>query len=347
MLTKVDLRASGALGFFAAPRQRNVMPTGALSKLDGREAQSWPALPFADWQATYETLHRWTQIVGKVKLELAPFLNELWHVALQLTARGLTTGPMPVARGVVEVRFDFLDHNLAIETSTGERKMLPLMPRSVADFYGEFMDTLRSVGLAVHITPIPDEVPDRTAFPDDRLHANYDADQVERWWQVMLQVSKAFEVYRSLFVGKSSPVQFYWGSFDLNQARYSGRPTIPPKGVPLFMRLAEDQEHIAVGFWPGSEKLGGAALYSYTYPAPAGLQNASIGPEPAYYDADLGEFVLRYEDVRQAETPEALILEFLQRTYEAGATQGNWDRQALERPIPKVSKLARQGEPTT
>ena len=323
------------------------MPTGALNDSDGREAHDWPELPFADWQATYETLHRWLQIVGKVKLELAPFLNQLWHVALQLTARGLTTGPLPMGRGVFEVRFDFLDHNLSIETSERGRKMLPLMPRSVADFYVEFMDALRSLGLAVRITPVPDEVPDRTPFPDDRLHATYDAGQVERWWRAMLLVSKALEAHRSAFVGKSSPVQFFWGSFDLSLTRYSGRPATPPKGVPLFMRLAEDQESIAAGFWPGNERLRGAALYSYTYPEPAGLKATGIGPGPGYYDADLGEFILRYEDVGQAEGPTAVIRDFLQQTYAAGAMLGTWDREALDRPVPKVSKLAREGRPAT
>ncbi|MBV8399418.1 MAG: hypothetical protein JOZ17_11870 [Acetobacteraceae bacterium] len=323
------------------------MPTDTLNDPNGREADRWPALPFADWQATYETLHRWTQIVGKVKLELAPFLNELWHVALQLTARGLTTGPLPMARGVFEVRFDFLDHNLSIETSERGRKLLPLMPRSVADFYAEFMAALRSLGLAVRITPVPDEVPDQTAFPDDHLHATYDADQVERWWQAMLLVSKALEAHRSAFVGKSSPVQFFWGSFDLSLTRHSGRPATPPKGAPLFMRLAEDQEIIAAGFWPGNERLGGAALYSYTYPEPMGLKAVSLGPGRGYYDADLGEFVLRYEDIRQAEAPNAVMRDFLQQTYEAGATLGKWDRKALERSVPKVSKLAREGRQAT
>lgn len=308
--------------------------------------EHWPPLPLAEWQGTYETLHRWTQIVGKVKLELSPFLNELWEVALQLNPRGLTTGIVPSATGVFEASFDFLDHKVRIRTSEGGVKTLQLRPRSVADFYAEFMAALQALGITVSITPVPDEVPYRTPFDKDILHASYDADQVQRWWRIMVQVSKAFERHRSPFVGKSSPVQFFWGSFDLNLTRFSGKPAVPPRGVPLFMRLAEDQEQVAAGFWPGDERLGGPALYSYTYPEPPGLKTASVRPSPAYYNTDLGEFLLPYEDVRLAEAPEAMMLEFLESTYEAGTSLGHWDRQALERQVPKVSKRARQAERT-
>jgi hypothetical protein len=292
--------------------------------------ERWPALPLDAWQATYDTLHMWTQIAGKVKLELCPFLNEWWEVALHLAARGLTTGPVPSTAGVFAVDFDFLDHNLYIRTSDGGVKALPLLPRAVADFYAEFMAALGTLGIDVTINTMPQEVEHPIPFEQDRQHAAYDAAYVTRWWRILTQIGTVIERYRSGFVGKSSPVQFFWGGFDLNATRFSGKPTQPPTQGGRIMRYAEDQENVAVGFWPGGDKLKEAALYSYTYPEPAGFKSASIRPSAAYYDTGLGEFVLNYEDVRRGADPEGMIMEFLQSTYEVGATLAGWDRAALE-----------------
>jgi len=290
----------------------------------------WPALPLDDWKPTYETLHMWTQIAGKVKVQLCPFLNEWWHVALHVTARGLTTSTIPSAAGVFEIGFDFIDHTVRISTSDGRSSSVALFPRSVADFYAELMAALRSLEIAVSINTIPDEVEDRTPFEQDEVHAAYDRDAVGRWWQIVVRVSRVLEAYRSGFSGKSSPVHFWWGGFDLNQTRFSGKPAAPPPGASRMMRLAEDQENVAAGFWPGGGKLSGPAFYSYIYPEPPGVRDAEIRPGPAYFARDLGEFVLPYDAVRSQAAPEDAILEFLRSTYEVQATLGGWDREKLE-----------------
>jgi hypothetical protein len=303
-------------------------------RTDAAATAAWPPLPWEAWQDTCETLHMWTQVVGKVKLELTPFLNEYWHVALYITARGMATGPIPHGDRAFDVVFDFVDHNVQIRASDGAARALPLRPRSVADFYREFMAALRAVGVDVAINTTPTEVPNPIPFEQDQAHAAYDPAYVNRWWRIQLQTVKVLQRYRSSFVGKSSPIHFYWGSFDLNATRYSGRPTTPPPG-PRFFRLSEDQENVACGFWAGNPTLSESpfrepAFYSYTYPQPPGLKEASIRPDAAYYAPDLGEFVLRYEDARQAGSPDQAILDFFQSTYEAGATLGGWDRATLE-----------------
>ncbi len=301
----------------------------------GGAAEAWPALPLEAWQDTYDTLHMWTQVVGKVKLELCPYLNEWWEVALHLTARGLTSGTIPWKDGVFAVDFDFIDHNLHIRASDGAVKSLPLLPRSVADFYGEFMAGLRALGIEVSINTTPSELEQPIPFEQDTTHAAYDPEYVTRCWRILLQSATVFERYRSSFAGKSSPVHFFWGGFDLSATRFSGKRAQPPKGAGRIMRFSEDQENIAVGFWPGGGKVQGPAFYAYTYPEPPGYKTAAVRPSAARYNAEMGEFLLMYDDVRVAAAPEQMILEFLQSTYEVGAALAGWDRQALEQRAPK------------
>lgn len=299
----------------------------------------WPSLPYDEWKDTLDTLHMWTQIVGKVKLELAPFLNEYWNVALHLTARGMTTGIIPYGDRAFEVRFDFVDHNLFIETSDGAIKALSLVPRSVADFYGDFMETLRALGISVSINTMPSEVPNPIPCDINQVYSSYQEEYVTRWWQIQLQTEKVLQVYRSSFVGKSSPIQFFWGSFDLSHTRFSGRPAPVMEGAPHFFQVAEDQENIASGFWPGNTNYGGhtlgePAFYSYIYPAPGGYASASVQPALAYYDETLGEFILRYDDARRSSSPAETLLTFFQSTYEVGANLAGWDRARLEHAPP-------------
>jgi hypothetical protein len=296
---------------------------------------AWPPLPFTEWQPTCDTLHLWTQVVGKVKLALSPFLNEWWNVGLELTPRGLTTGTVPYDRGAFGIEFDFIDHTLAINTSAGARTALALSPCSVADFHRELMARIRHAGIEVSIHPIPVEVPDPVPFPEDLIHASYDPDYVHRWWRILLATSGVLMRYRSGFVGKSSPILFYWGSFDLNETRFSGRPARPPEHVPRFVRVAEDQENVACGFWPGNPTaagvlLGEPAFYSYVYPAPPGYPEAPLEPASAEYDRNLGEFILRYEQVRNSSSPESSILSFFESAYGAAATLASWNRPSLE-----------------
>lgn len=310
------------------------------------DADHWPPLPWDAWKDTCETLHMWTQIVGKVKLELAPFLNELWEVGFHLTARGMTTGIIPAGDRIVEATFDFIDHNLVLAVSDGQVKVMPLVARSVADFYQEFMAVMRSLEIEVAINPVPVEVPDPIPFDQDRIHASYDADSVHRFWRILAQTAPVLQRYRSSFAGKSSPILFYWGSFDFSAARYSGKPAPPLTGVPRFFQIAEDEENIACGFWAGNPNATGVALgkpafYSYTAPAPQGFADAAVGPDDAHYNGTLGEFILPYDDARRAASPEEVILEFFQSTYEAGAELAGWDRSRLERKPPEVGRNIR------
>ncbi|MBV8455487.1 MAG: hypothetical protein JO122_02595 [Acetobacteraceae bacterium] len=300
------------------------------------DLDAWPPLPYAAWKETCETLQLWTQIVGKVQLALTPFLNEWWNIAFHLTARGLTTGLIPYRDRAFEVRFDFVDHNLVIETDEGATRALSLQPRAVAAFYGEVMGMLEALDIAVTINPVPCEIPNPIPCDVNEAHASYDAEYAARWWRIQLQIAKVLQVYRSAFVGKSSPIQFFWGSFDLSHTRFSGRPAPLPQGVPHFFQLAEDQENVACGFWPGNPnasgvELGEPAFYAYIYPEPDGFKEAAVRPDAAYYDPKLGEFILPYEAVRRAAEPEQALLEFFQSTYAAAADLAKWDRAVLER----------------
>lgn len=311
-------------------------------------AAIWPELPLDAWRHTCDTLHMWTQVAGKVKLELCPFLNEWWETALHLGPRGLTTSTIPFARGAFAIDFDFLDHNLYIRASDGGVKALPLMPRSVADFYAECAAALRSLGIDVNFNTRPQQFPHSIPFEQDHEHAAYDPVYVERWWRILTRIGVVMERYRSGFAGKSSPVQFYWGDFDLCVTRFSGKAAQPPKGANRRGRFTEDQENITSGFWPGGAKSPKPAFYSYTYPAPDGYKAAAVRPTAARFDEKLGEFVLDYDDVRSAAHPEEMILEFLRSTYEVGATLAHWDREALEQTGPDVGRNlgARAGSAT-
>ena len=299
---------------------------------------TWPALPLDAWRDTCDTLHMWTQVAGKVKLELCPYINEWWETSLELSARGLTTSTIPFAGVAFTIDFDFIDHNLYIRTSDGGVKAMPLMPRSVADFYAECAAALRSLGIDVNFNTRPQQFQHSIPFEQDHEHAAYDPIYVNRWWRILTQVGIVMDRYRSSFSGKASPVQFYWGDFDLCVTRFSVKAAQPPEGANRRGRFTEDQENVTSGFWPGGVKYPKAAFYSYTYPAPDGYKAAAVHPAAARFDEKLGEFVLDYDDVRSAANPEEMILEFLQSTYEAGATLAHWDRYALGQPGPDVGR---------
>jgi hypothetical protein len=302
-----------------------------MERVDGQDADRWPALPLDQWRETYATLHMWTQVVGKIRLALTPLLNHWWNVTLYVNARGLTTSAIPYRKTPFELYFDFIGHQLVLETSDGLRKTLPLAPRTVADFYHEVMRMVESAGIEVKIWPMPVEVPDPIPFDQDRVHASYDPEAAQRFWRILLSVQSVFEEFRSGFIGKCSPVHFFWGSFDLAVTRFSGRRAPERPGADRLTREAYSHEVSSVGFWPGSGNITGAAFYSYTAPEPSGFRNAPVRPAAAHYDTQLGEFILMYDDVRSAASPGATLLDFCQSTYAAGATLGNWDRNALER----------------
>jgi len=297
----------------------------------GERTEHWSALPYEAWKDTCQTLHMWTQIVGKVRMELSPFLNHWWHVPLYVTPRGLTTSAIPYQGSTFEVTFDFIEHNLSICTSEGTTKVLPLIPRSVAAFYREFMACLRALGIEVTINTLPSEVSSSIRCDVDEVHASYDLVYVQRFWRILVQTQVVMQRYRSPFVGKSSPIHFFWGSFDLALTFFSGRraPEIP--GADRMTREGYSHEEIACGFWPGDERFPEPAFYAYPYPASPGMSTVSIRPEKAFYSQELGEFLLRYDDVRNAASPEQALLEFFQSTYEAEARLLQWDREALER----------------
>ena len=293
--------------------------------------ECWPALPLSSWKDTYATLHMWTQIVGKVRLRLTPIVNHWWNVPLYVTARGLATSRIAYGDRAFELRFDFKRHELVLETSDGQLKALPLKPRSVAEFYQEFMELLRSAGIEVKIWRMPAEIPNPIAFDQDRVHASYDPKAVEKFWRILLSVDTVFKQFRARFIGKSSPVHFFWGSFGLAVTRFSGRRAPERPGADSVTREAYSHEVSSVGFWPGSGNVQDAAFYSYAAPEPPGFKDERVRLDRAFYDRQLGEFLLLYDDVRKAESPTATLLEFCQSTYEAAATLGNWDRSALER----------------
>jgi hypothetical protein len=302
----------------------------------------WPPLPLDAWQDTYATLHMWTQIVGKVRLALCPLLNHFWEVTLYVSARGLTTSPIPYERGIFEIEFDFLHHNLVIQTSEGPSKTIPLAPRSVADFYKEFMAALASLDIHVKIWPMPQEVPNPIPFDKDFTHASYDRDAVSRFWHALISVDTIFKEFRGRFIGKDSPVHFFWGSFDLAVTRFSGRRAPERKGADPITREAYSHEVISAGFWPGGGDIKGAAFYAYAAPEPEGFSNSKVLPAQAFYHPQMKEFLLMYDDVRQAPSPRTMLLDFLQSTYEAGANLGKWDRAALERQPPVAKKIGHQ-----
>ena len=296
----------------------------------GHEAE-WPALPLEQWKDSYATLHMWTQIVGKVRLALTPLINHWWNVPLYVNARGLTTSAIPYPNRPFELCFDFLDHQLVLQMSDGSRTMLPLTAMTVADFYQKVLEMLRSSGIEVKIWRMPVEVPDAIPFDEDRVHASYDPEAAQRFWRILLNVQGVFEEFRSRFIGKDSPIHFFWGSFDLAVTRFSGRRAPERPGADRVTREAYSHEVSSVGFWPGGGNITGPAFYSYSAPEPAGFREWPVRPAEARYDPQLGEFILMYDDVRTSASPSATLLDFCQSTYEAGATLGKWDRGALER----------------
>ncbi len=303
---------------------------------DSGSGVTWPALSIADWADTYATLHMLTQIVGKMRLALAPMQNHWWQVTLYVTERGLTTSAMPYGDRMVTVDFDFIDHKVVVRTSDGGRRDVPLIQRSVSEFYSEYLKVLRSLDVDVKIMPVPVEVTVATPFAADTQHASYDQEAANRWWRVMLQVDRVLQRFRGEFEGKASPVHFFWGSFDIAATRFSGRvaprhPGGAPNCPDYVMVEAYSRECASCGFWPG----GGtqeAAFYAYAYPEPKGYSDYKVRPNAAYYDHDMREFILPYDAVRNAKSPNDVLLEFLQSTYEAAADLGKWDRRSLERP---------------
>jgi Family of unknown function (DUF5996) len=291
---------------------------------------AWPALPYEAWKDTYATLHMWTQVVGKIALARAAPMNHSWAIAFHFTSRGLRTRLLPHERRSFAIAFDFLDHQLVIETSDGERRSLPLAPRSVAEFYREVMTTLDQMGLPIRIWSMPSEIPSPVRFELDTVHGSYDRAYVERWWRILVRVHQVFTERRCAFIGKCSPVHFFWGGFDVAVTRFSGRPA-PPREGPAFMREAYSHEVISHGFWPGSAPVLEPSFYAYAVPEPQGFKTAVIQPEGAFYHAELGEFILPYEAVRTAASPEAAIAAFVDSTYDQAATLAGWDRAALER----------------
>jgi len=298
--------------------------------------RGWPALPFEAWKDTCGTLHLWTQIVGKIRLAKAPMTNHWWQVPLYVTCRGLTTSPIPHDDGLnFQIDFDFIGHCLRVEVSDGRTQSLPLEPCTVADFYRRVMDRLTALGLEVPIWTMPVELPDPIPFEQDRAHAAYDPNYAQQFWRVLVDVDRVLKQFRSRFLGKASPVHFFWGSFDMAVTRFSGRRAPQHPGAPHIAdrvtREAYSHEVSSCGFWPGNGGFGQPAFYSYAYPEPAGLADARIRPAAAYYSRDLHEFILPYDAVRQAASPDQAILDFLETTYAAAADLGHWDRAALER----------------
>jgi Family of unknown function (DUF5996) len=295
----------------------------------------WPELEYGAWQETRETLHLWMQIAGKLRLMRTPWLNHSWHVVLYVNSRGLSTSPIPYDSRFFEIQFDFIDHMLEIKVSDGGGRRLPLRPQSVADFYEAVMTALRDLGLPVAINENPCEIAGAIPFSKDHAHAAYDPDYSRRFWQILLQTDRVLKTFRTGFLGKCSPVHFFWGSFDLAVTRFSGRraPLYEGKipGVAIeVMREAYSHEVSSAGFWPGGNGIDYSAFYSYAYPTPESFRKCAVGPEGAFFSDKLGQFLLPYDKVRTAADPEAALLTFLQSTYEAAARSANWDRAALE-----------------
>jgi len=297
--------------------------------------QAWPALAFEDWADTCATVHMWAQIVGKIRFRASPPINHGWHSTLYVTSHGLTTSPIPHGLRTFQIDFDFVDHTLVVEVSDGGNARMTLEPQTVASFYRRLMDMLRTLGVEVQIYSKPNEVPDPIPFEDDEVHRAYDAEYVNRFWRVLVQSDRVFKKFRSHFIGKCSPVHLFWGALDLAVTRFSGRPAPEhPGGIPHLpdrvTREAYSHEVSSCGFWSGSG-IGYPAYYSYAYAEPAGFAQARVRPDQAFYSADLHEFILPYDIVRQAADPDQTLLDFLQSTYEAAANLARWDRAALER----------------
>src|SRR5581483_332855 len=311
------------------PRDRN--------SSDNTSASHWPALAYADWQDTCNTLHLWTQIVGKVKLALAPLVNHWWGVVLFVTARGLTTGAMPYRGRVLQIDFDFCTHTLVLHTSDAREQRLALGAMTTADFYAAVIRALRALDVDVPIWVMPVEIEGAIPFDQDRTHKSYDAAAVQTFWRQLVQADRVFGIFRARFLGKVSPVHFFWGSFDLAVTRFSGRAAPPlnssstPNLAAWVMNEAYSHECSSIGFWPGNGGYGRAAFYAYAYPEPDGFAAAPVAPQGAAYNKDVGQFLIDYDTIRAAPSPDDALLAFMQSTYEAAANNAKWDRKALER----------------
>jgi hypothetical protein len=299
----------------------------------GDDYAIWPSLPLEQWRATRDTLHMWLQMVGKTRLALAPRQNHWWHVALYLTSRGLTTTPIPYGTRTFQVDFDFIDHRLVLQASDGTSRQMPLRPQAVADFYRDYLNALDALGIRVKLWPVPSEAEHSIPFTEDRTHASYEPAHAHRFFRMLLQADRILKRFAGRFLGKSSPVHFFWGAFDLALTRFSGRRAPEHKDTEWWViREANSHEEFSVGFWPGSGSVAEPAFYAYARPEPPGLAATPISPAGAYYHRELADFILPCEVVRVAPSPDAAVLEFCQSAYEASATLARWDRAALDRP---------------
>lgn len=292
---------------------------------------AWPALPLKEWEPTRATLHMWVQMVGKVRIGLSPLINHWWDATLYVNNSGLTTSLIPYGQRAFEIQFDFLRHVLEIRTCDGDLRTIALAPKSVAQFYQEFMGALASLGFSVKIWPVPVEIPNPIRFDQDRVHASYDPEYANRFWRTLVAVDSVFKEFRARFIGKSSPVHLFFGSFDLAVTRFSGRRAPERPGADAVTREAYSHEVISAGFWPGNEGVIDAAFYAYAAPEPPGFSEAKLRPAAAFYSKQMSEFFLPYEDVRRSADPRVTLLDFLQTSYEAAATRAGWDCVSLER----------------
>jgi hypothetical protein len=304
---------------------------GANATISAGNIDVWPALPLKDWEPTRATLHMWTQMAGKIRLALSPNINHYWGVTLYVNSRGLTTSAIPYGDMSFDMQFDFIDHKLIVTKCDGATRSIELAPKSVADFYAELMATLRALGIDVKIWPMPVEIANPIRFDQDRIHLSYDREYVSRFWRVLLSADEVLTEFRAEFIGKSSPVHFFWGSFDLAVTRFSGRRAPERPGADKVTKESYSHEVISVGFWPGNGEGTDAAFYAYAAPEPAGFSTAKIIPAAGFYDTKMSEYFLPYEEVRKSPSPRQALLDFAESTYVAGATLGNWDRAALER----------------
>jgi len=310
------------------------MESASVISCDNRD--NWPALPLREWEDTRATLHMWTQMAGKIRMALTPHVNHYWNVTLYVNSRGLTTSPIPYTGGDFEIQFDFVDHKLVITASNGAIRSLELAPKSVAGFYSDLMALLRSLDIDVKIWPMPVEIQNPIRFDQDHVHASYDREYVARFWQTLLQVDQVLKEFRTGFIGKVSPVHFFWGSFDYCVTRFSGRRAPERPGADKVTRESYSHEVVSVGFWPGNGAGTDAVFYAYAAPEPSGFRDAKVLPPAAFYDTKMSEYFLPYEAVRSSSSPRRVLLDFAQSTYDAGATLGHWDRAVLERaPLPK------------
>jgi hypothetical protein len=308
-------------------------------------AELWPELPYAEWQPTLDTLHMWTQIVGKTRLLLEPMQNHWWQVPLYASPHGLNTSAIPYGAMTFDAEFDFLNDKLMLRTSTGLDRVVALYPRSVADFYAEYMSTLKSLGIEIELNTMPMEFADPIPFESDTKHASYDKKYVTRFWRILLNCDEILKEFRSGFLGKCSPVHFFWGSFDMAVSRFSGRLAPVKKDANRIESEAYSHEVSSCGFWPGDVRFPHPAFYSYIVPAPAGLDKERVKPDAASYVPEMGEFILKYDDLRKSEDPKHSLLEFCQSTYDAEANLAGWDRAALERQPEPEAKDKKTGTP--